>query len=381
MKDAFDVFHLDGERGFRGGERQLIYLAGALRARGHRNVVVCRAGEELEDQAKALGLETVCLPYHCEWDPLSAIRLRALARKSARPILHAHTGHAAALAFLAGGGLARVAHRRVDFETSGGLSQSLKYGRAGKVVAVSHAIARILERSGVPGAKIAVVADGLPVDAEECDWAKVPVGRFSPATAAEKTAARKGLMEEFGLQEDHQWVGNLAALVPHKDHDTLLAAALIVLLKRPKTVFLIAGKGPEGPRLIGEIKRMGLLGKVLILDHRLDPGPLLKALDVFVLSSWGEGMGSVLLEASACALPIAATTAGGIPEIVSDGATGLLAPPRDPEALADAIVKLLADRGMAQRLGDKARAELPRFGLKRMARELETVYDACFRSA
>ena len=372
------IFHLDGERGLRGGERQLLYLAAALRARGHRNTVVCRGGSPLEAEAKRQGFAVESLPYLMEWDPLSAWKLRRLARRALRPVLHAHTAHAAALAGLAAswGGLPWVAHRRVDFELSGALSRRLKYDRAGRVVAVSRAIAGILERSGVPAARIAVVPDGLPVGAQEREWAGGAEEVFSPASAQEKTHLRWQLAQRFGVAESDAWVGNLAALVPHKDHDTLLAAALLVLQKRPQTTFLIAGQGPEQERLVKQIKRMGLTGKVFILGQVADPAPLLRALDLFVLSSWGEGMGSVLLEAAACGLPIAATTAGGIPEIVSDGSSGLLVPPRDPEALAGAILRLLEDGALARRLADRARAGLPEFGLERMAVQMEELYAA-----
>ena len=87
-------------------------------------------------------------------------------------------------------------------------------------------------------------------------------------------------------------------------------------------------------------------------------------------------MGSVLLEAAACGVPIAATTAGGIPEIVADGSSGLLAPPRDPEALAGAIARLLGEAALARRLAARAAADLPKFGLARMAGQMEDIYAA-----
>jgi len=378
MDKSWDIFHLDGERGLRGGQRQLLYLAAALRARGHRNTVVCRRASPLESEARRHGFQTVSLPYLWEWDPFSAWKLARLARRARRPVLHAHTAHAAALAGLAGGlgGLPWVVHRRVDFELSGRLSRRLKYDRAGRVVAVSRAIAGILERSGVPPSRIAVVPDGLPIGTTERSWAGLTEDTFSPSSPDEKSRLRRELADRFGVCESGSWVGNLAALVPHKDHDTLIAAALLVLQKRPQTTFLIAGQGPEQERLVKQIKLMGLAGQVFILGHVPDPGPLMRSLDLFVLSSWGEGMGSVLLEAAACGVPIAATTAGGIPEIVADGGSGLLVPPRDPEALAGAIGRLLGDPPLARRLAARARADLPNFGLERMAGQMEGIYAA-----
>ena len=222
---------------------------------------------------------------------------------------------------------------------------------------------------------VEVVPDGLPADAEECGWAQIPADRFAPASPEERGRLRAELAARWGAAPAGPWVGNLAALVPHKDHDTLLAAALIVSKKRPDAVFLIAGEGPEEARLIAQIRRLILDGKAFILGQVPDPSSLLKSLDVLAHSSWGEGMGSVLLEASAAGLPIAATTAGGIPEVIEDGATGLLCPPRDPEALARNILKLLEDKALAQRLGAAARRALPRWGLGRMAESMEAVYE------
>lgn len=374
MKRRSTLFHIDGERGFRGGERQLLYLAAALRARGRRNVVYCRGGGELEAEAKRQGFETRTLPFMTEFDPVSAWRLARDARREGA-VVHAHTGHTAGLGGLVSlWGVPVVAHRRVDFGV-GSIARLFKYGRAGKTIAVSEAIARILRESGVPPAKVSVIPDGLPVGAEETAWAQNDGSKFAPPSPTERNEYRRILAEEFQIDPAMTWIGNLAALVPHKDHDNLLAAAVIVLLKRPRARFLIAGRGPEEARLLESIKRMGLLGKVLLVGQR-EPLPLLKSLDVYVQSSWGEGMGSVLIEAAACGVPIAATSAGGIPEVVEDGKTGLLAPPRDAEKLADAIIRLIDDRGLAKRLADEGLRRLPRFGLRRMAEDMEAIYDA-----
>ena len=375
MKKRSTLFHVDGERGCRGGERQLLYLAAALRARGRRNVVYCRAGGEIEAEAVRQGFETRLLPFLNEWDPVSAWRLAADARRE-DAIIHAHTGHAAGIAALAAvGGSPFVAHRRVDFSV-GIAARALKYGRAAKTIAVSDAIAKILRASGLSDDRIAVVPDGVPATSEENAWAQGGSDRFKPPLPVEKTENRRLLAMQLGIDPAMTWVGNLAALVPHKDHDNLLAAAVIVLLKNPRTRFLIAGDGPEKARLAATVDRMGLFGKVLFLGQRKDPLTLLKALDVYVQSSWGEGMGSVLIEAAACGLPIAATTAGGIPEVVEDGATGLLVLPRRPEALADAVLKLCGDRAFAKRLADEGLRRLPRFGLARMAADMEKIYDS-----
>jgi len=360
------IFHLDGEPGFRGGERQLLYLAASLRARGRDSVVCARAGDELEAEARRQGFET-----------LSGTGLTiALKARAAGAIIHGHTGHAAGTAAWASwAGVPAVSHRRVDFPVSP-LSARLKYGSAGKVVCVSGAISEIMKKAGTPESKLAVVPDGLPVTAEESKWAGVPAARYAPPSSEERESCRKALADEFGFGKDDLLIGNLAALVPHKDHDSLLAAALIVLLQRPKAKFLIAGRGPEEEQLFASIKRMGMLGRVILMGHREDPVPVLKALDIYVQSSWGEGMGSVLIEAAACGIPIAATTAGGIPEVVTDGETGLLVAPRHPEGMAKNLIRLIDDAVLRGRLAAEGRGRVSRFGLTRMANEMEKIYDS-----
>ncbi len=367
------IYHLNGESGFRGGERQLLYLASALRAGGRRNVIYARSGGELEAAARLQDFETDSLPFLCEWDPISAAQIIWRARQT-EAILHAHTGHAAGIAALAAwAGIPALAHRRVDFPMSR-FSASMKYGAAEKVVCVSRAIAEIMRAAGTHGDKLAVVCDGLPVTAEESRWVAVEPGRFSPPTHEDRQILRNALAAEFGFPRDFILIGNLAALVPHKDHDTLIAAAVIVLLQRPQVKFLIAGRGPQEASLLTSIRRMGLLGKVILLGHRADPVPLLKSLDIYVQSSWGEGMGSVLIEAAACGVPIAATTAGGIAEVVDDAETGLLVAPRHPEGMAAILLRLIDDQPLRARFAAAGLKRVGRFGLTRMAADMEEIY-------
>lgn len=357
------IYHLDGEPGLRGGERQLLYLAAALRARGRANVVCARPGGELEAEARRQDFETAPMSH--------ALIFRA---RSDGGILHAHTGRSAATAAMAACvGVPAVSHRRVDFPV-GGLSARYQYGFADKVVCVSRAIADIMKAAGTPASRLVVIPDGLPATAEESAWAGVEASRYAPPSAEERAACRRAIGEEFNVPQDALWLGNLAALVPHKDHASLIAAAVLVLMRRPKAKFLIAGRGPEEASLFRSIQRMGLMGKVILMGHREDPVRMLKALDLYVQSSWGEGMGSVLIEAAACGIPIAATTAGGIPEVVENGETGLLTPARHPEALAESLVRLIDDASLRTRLAAEGRARVSRFGLTRMANEMEKIY-------
>lgn len=370
------IFHLDGERTFRGGERQLLYLARWLKGRGHRNVVACRRGSPLDREAARLELETLHLPFLGEWDPVSAALLRRAAGRAANPVLHAHTAHAAALAALAAllGGPPRVSHRRVDFPVRRGPSSRLKYGTAGRVIAVSEAIRALLLEAGVPSERVVVVPDGLPLTPEEARTAGLQEPPFSPAGGDEAESLRRCLAENYGLPEGGLWIGNLAAMVPHKDQATLLRAAAPVLEEFPEARFLVVGDGPLRPELEALAGSLGLQGAVVFPGRQADPAAWLRSLDLYVHPSWGEGMGSVLLEAMACRVPIVATTAGGIPEVLEHGRTALLAPPRSPQALADRILAALRDPAASRRRAEAAAARLTDFSLARLGEKTEAAY-------
>lgn len=369
----FTAFHLDSEGGLRGGERQLLYLAAWLKAGGHRSVVVCRAGAPLEAAARRSGLETMTLPFCGEWDPVSAWRLARAARAAENPVLHAHTAHAAGTAALARlfGGPPWLAHRRVDFPLSGPLSARLKYGSASRLVAVSEFIAGVLEAGGVERSRVRVVPDALPHGAAESRLA----GLDAPwGPAADRAALRARLAAELGLEPHTLWVGNLAALVGHKDQATLIRAIPAVVAREPRARFVVLGEGPERPRLEALAERLGVTGALRLPGRKEDPRPYLQSLDLYCQSSWGEGMGSVLLEAMACRVPVVATTAGGIPEVVRDGESARLVPPRDPAALAAALLAALADAEGSRRRAAAAAAALPRFSLERTGSAVLAAY-------
>jgi glycosyltransferase involved in cell wall biosynthesis len=170
-------------------------------------------------------------------------------------------------------------------------------------------------------------------------------------------------------------VGNVAALVPHKGQRHLIDAAKVVVQQVPDARFIIAGEGELRPALERQIKDYHLEKHVLLAGFRPDVLSLHKAFDIFVMSSVTEGLGTSLLDAMAAGKPIVATRAGGIPEVVAEEETGLLVPPRDHEALADAIVRLLKDAELRRRMGEAARTRARTFfSAERMVQQTLLVY-------
>src|SRR5207244_4140922 len=182
--------------------------------------------------------------------------------------------------------------------------------------------------------------------------------------------------KELGLPPDGVIVGTVGRLVPIKGLEWLLKAAPQVLAQFPQACFVIIGDGP----LLSELKELaselGISPRVVFLGTRHDIPECLTALDLFVLPSLNEGMGRALVEAMAVGCPVVATCVGGIPDVVTDGATGLLVPPRDDRALADAILTLLRDRRLLAAYGEAAQRRVDeRFDIETMVRSIERLYD------
>jgi glycosyltransferase involved in cell wall biosynthesis len=169
-------------------------------------------------------------------------------------------------------------------------------------------------------------------------------------------------------------VGNVANFKAAKDHPTLLAAAARVRERVPEVRFVLIGRGPLEPATRRLAAELGLVGTVVFTGFRTDAHRLLAALDVFALSSTYEGLPIALIEAMALGRPAVVTRVGGVPEVLGDGAQGLLVPPRDPAALADGLLRLLGDPGLRDRMGAAARARAADFDIRKAVRRMEQVY-------
>jgi L-malate glycosyltransferase len=138
---------------------------------------------------------------------------------------------------------------------------------------------------------------------------------------------------------------------------------------------VILGEGELRDELLHDVRELGLERHVLLPGFRRDVLSLLKTFDLFVMPSITEGLGTSLLDAMACERPIVASRVGGIPEVVVDGVTGLLVPPRDADSLAEAIVRLLEDRALAAQLAAAGLARVHQhFTVDRMVDETLDVY-------
>jgi len=189
------------------------------------------------------------------------------------------------------------------------------------------------------------------------------------------------LKRELGVPEDVPVFGIVGRLSPEKQHDTLLKAMKLLATQVPGAVLIVAGDGPIRPDLESLATELDITSNVFFLGERHDVPQLLQALDVFVLSSRSEGLSIALLEAMAGGLPIVATDVGGNSEVIVDGETGLLVPPGDPEALAQAMAAVATDRERTRSMGELGRKRVNEiYSLDAMVKQYEAVYDGLLGS-
>jgi glycosyltransferase involved in cell wall biosynthesis len=350
------ILHVNAETTWRGGENQVFLLASGMQQ--HRAcAVACVPGSPLAERLTKSGVPIHVIPSDRGVRAIWA--LRRIIRQLKPAALHAHTSRAHQLCLIAalGSGLPVVVTRRVDFPLKRGPFAGWKYrGQSVRFVAISRAIQDVLLAGGVPAKRISVIPSGVD---------------FALLDAVPPSDVRR----EFALPADALVVLNVAALSDHKDHATLLRAWVQIERAHPRAHLLIAGEGELRRELEELISSLGLQ-RARLVGYRSDVPGLLKGSDLFVMSSHLEGLCTSIMDAKRCGLPVVATRAGGIPEVVDEHSGGLLVPVRDPAALAHGLAVYLTDASRRQRDALIARQDSARFSADAMVRAYLEFYAA-----
>jgi glycosyltransferase involved in cell wall biosynthesis len=356
--------HIDTARTWRGGQNQVLLTVNGLREIGQRAALVAHPDGELRRRA-AEGLELIPIAPRTEMDLSAAWRLARVVKRLRPDVIHAHDPHGIAMASLAlsmGSAAAGwhspalIASRRVDFHLKSNSLSRWKHRQVDCFIAASDAIRKILLADGVAPQRAVTVHEGIDVDR---------IVSTPPVN----------VHEAFWLPHQAPVVGNVAALVPHKGQRHLLEAAHLVVKEVPDARFVVLGEGELRQQLERQVRDYHLEKHVFLPGFRSDVIGCMKGFDIFVMSSITEGLGTSLLDAMACRRAIVATSAGGIPEVVVDEETGLLVGPRDHAAMAKAIVRLLSDRALRERMGAAGFARVQeRFTAERMVAATTEIY-------
>lgn len=362
------ILHLISSLGLFGAEQVLLNLASGMKDAEAQVGVLHNAHNphlEIFEEAKKRGLPVVCFRCGGRFDIRTVLEIRKYIRQNGVDVLHTHNYKADIFGFLATrfAGMRWVATNHLWHETDRKLMfyewlDALAFRFADKITAVSPDIKDDLVRRGVRGNGIQVIANGIDVE------------KFS-AAGGRRSAARA----EFGFGEHDFVIGTIGRLSPEKGHAILLTAAREIVAGEENARFLIVGDGPLREGLEQESRRLGLGDKVVFGGVQKDMPKIYAAIDLLAMPSLAEGLPMTLLEAMAARVPAVLTEVGGIPDVISNGESGLLIPSGDAWALTEAILKLIGSSSLRQRLAEGAYKTVSQnYSTPRMAAEYRAVY-------
>ena len=358
------ILHTESSLGWGGQEVRVLAELEWMRARGHWVALAAHPASAIAKRAREAGILFYPLRTHKALLPLEVVRMAAWLIANRIDVINTHSSNDGWLAGLAARMavrpiLIRSRHIEVDYPNrfwSGLAFRFLPH----HVITTSQRIAdRLATELGIPPARVTCIATG------------VDLVRFSPEIEG-------SLHQELGISPDVALVGMISVLRSWKGHATFLDAAARLLRDSKRPVgFVIAGDGPGREVLTEKIAQEPWKDKVTLLGHRTDVPNILASLDVLVLPSYAhEGIPQIILQAQAMSCAVVATTIGGIPEVVEDGVTGPLVPPRHAERLAEKISSLLDDPALSAHLGQNARASIEKsYSLDAMGERLLALYE------
>ena len=333
-----------------GGEVHVLLLCQGLLSLGVDVTLVCRSGRPMDQRARAANIPVLNLPLKGAIDVRSAWKLADYCQANAIDIIHAHNGRdywlASAAKFL-NPRLKVIITRHILSPLKDDLVHRCLHKKIDKVIAVSEAVKNTL--TVLPPEKISVIYNGIDTD------------KFANAQPGK-------LRQELGIAATTKIIGMVGRVHPEKGHKIFIQSIPAIQSAAPDTVFVIVGGGDY----ISELKAINR--DVHFLGPRSNIPEIMKDLDIFVLASLNEPFGLVVLEAMAAGAPVVATNAGGAAEIIADGETALAIPPGAPDKLAQAVIRILTDSQLADRLIANGRNRAKQFDIRDMVISTRNIY-------
>lgn len=335
------ILHTESSGVLGGQEYRLLAEARGMAARGHRIVLAIPHDSEARPLAEAAGLTIEPLLFRrFRYGPLFLEFLR-LIRRYRPDIVHTHgsldswTASLAARVSLVRPLVVRTRHKSIPVSRSARhrlLYRTLPHG----VVTTGMAVRRhLMDQFDIPAEKIVSIPSGVDLQRFRAD---LEPGR---------------LRRELGMGPTQPLIGTVAFIRAYKGLNDFVTAAATVARTHPDARFVIAGDGDGRAQLERQIDELKLADRIALLGHRTDVPEILADLNIFVLPTLEDAMPQSLTQAMAMRRPVVTTTVGGIPEIVRDGVTGLLVPPRAPDRLAAAVQRLWGDRALREKIAEE----------------------------
>jgi glycosyltransferase involved in cell wall biosynthesis len=372
-ENSMRVSHLIKAKQIGGAERHLLMLLPALRERGidARLLVLIEPDRPMDDlfaEAKERGIPAEAIPVRGNTDLVLINRIRSKLNEFKPDILHTHLIHADTFGMPAGK-LAGVPHLITTRHNDDNfrsqpmvkLASGVMWSGFKACICISQAVLDFVQRvEHAPSEKLFLVRYGI-------EHQRTPPEAFK--------AARQRLLQMLDLPEESHLIGMACRLVEQKGLTYALEAMAQLVPHYPAAHLLIAGDGELMYKLKHQAADLEITDNVHFLGWRSDVPEIMMGLDIFLITSLWEGFGLVALEAMSKRLPVIASRVSALPEVIAEGETGLLIPPKDPEAIVSAISLLLDDHALASHMGLLAEDRVEQaFSVERMAEETIAVY-------
>ncbi len=359
------ILHIDLEKSLRGGQKQVINLIEELKEFPDvENLLVCKNGSELAKYAEENGIAHKKIKVSCECDLFAVLKLKGIILSENPDIVHFHSGHAHSIGYLAlknNRKIKKIITRRVHFDIRNNFFTKKKYADVDKVVCISKYIRGKVREYGVPDKNIELIYSGVKF--------REAVNNISYLEKEFKIGSRI----KFGM---------LTALVigKHKDFRSLFEAIKILKNRNGDFVFFIIGTGKDRKKIISISKELNISDRIMFTGFRYDIPELLSFLDIYVHSAENEGLGTSIIEAMGMGLPVIATEAGGIPEIIENNKNGFLCKIKDGKDLADKMEILLQDDKLRENIGDNNKVRARDFSSEFMVKKNYELYKELLRN-
>ena len=328
MSKPPNVLHISTPKSWRGGEQQLAYLYEELNLRGVKQYLLCPKNSEIAKKGNSLGWNIIESTKKMAIDPFFARKVSLVCKQKKIDIVHAHDSHAHSFAVISasffGNKTPIVVSRRVDFPISKSSIRKYNHKNIKRIICVSDAVKSLIAPDIRNKTILKTIHSGIDLN------------RFSQIRKKDKKLHR-----EFNIPFNIPLIGNVSAIAPHKDYFTFINTAENLIKRNYNVKFLIIGTGPLEEEIKNYCKQKKLNEHIIFTGFRKDIQEILPELDIFLITSKTEGLGTSILDAFACKVPVVATRAGGIPEIVQHEKSGLLANIKDANQLSKQVERIL----------------------------------------
>jgi glycosyltransferase involved in cell wall biosynthesis len=349
---------VDLEPEWRGGQNQFFLLLKGLYERGHAAELLAAKGSSLGHRASKAG---ICVHYTSRGSlrVKAALKIRALLASGQIELVHVNESHALTAAWLAGTQrrMPLLISRRVGFPLGSGYFSRARFGTTSRIIASSHWVAEQAIASGAQPDRVSVIHEGVEIPPLYDD------------------AARQADRGRWGIGPGDSLLGCAGVLLPDKGQEWAIRALAILRSEFPTCKLLLAGEGPDRPRLEKIVADLRLEDAVKFAGFVKDVEAFYRALDIFVFPALFEGLGTSLLAAMAHGVPSVTYFGCALGEIVKNGVSGLQVEPQNAEALAGKLRHLLIDPILAKSMGTAGRQRIAElFSADRMVDETVGLY-------